>query len=80
MQERSFFQRKTLSNTLMWQAKDVLRTQYARLLTHLMAPGSTLSERIFTLDLVASEPKMKDILKITVHISGTVSTCYTSVL
>ena len=72
--ERSFFQRKTLSNTLMWQAKDVLRTQFSRLFTHMIAPASSLAERLYTLDLMANEPKIKDILKITVHIGGAVST------
>ena len=71
--ERSFFQRKTLSNTLMWQAKDVLRTQFSRLFTHMIAPGSCLTERLYTLDLLSNEPKIKDILKITVHIGGAVS-------
>ncbi len=72
--ERSLFQRKTLSSTIMWQTKDVLRMQFSRLFTHMLHPNEVIHQRLFALDLVANETKCRDLLKLTVHIGGTVST------
>ncbi len=57
----------------MWQTKDVLRMQFSRLFTHMLHPNEVIHQRLFALDLVANESKCRDLLKLTVHIGGTVS-------
>ncbi len=70
--ERSLFQRKTLSSTIMWQSKDILRMQFSRLFVHMLHPNEVIHQRLFAVDLVTSEPKWRELLKLTVHIGATV--------
>ena len=49
--------------------------QFSRLLTHLLRPTEALCQRVYAVELLASEPRRKDILKLTLNVSGMVSLC-----